>query len=46
MEVQVPIIYAGVNGLVRRSCLLLELSVLPVLLARHHSCRKDHPVGS
>jgi len=46
-EVQVPIIYAGVNGLVSSShCLFSMHHLISPSVARFHPCRPDHQVGS
>ena len=45
MEIQVPIIYAGVNGLVRASSLPpppLQTPQLTCLAVGLYSCRQDH----
>jgi hypothetical protein len=46
-EVQVPIIYAGVNGLVSFSrCLFWMRRLISLFIARFHPRRPDHKVGS
>jgi hypothetical protein len=45
MEIQVPMIYAGVNGLVRVPVIFQQTFRLIPVVVGLYSCRQDHEVG-